>query len=230
MSNYKDLSSEELKRTLAEKQDILRRTMKPDEYKKFMQELDDCQIKIDYSKFGKPVQYPETKKEKRQRKKEEQILSTRDAGEQFSTRILAFLSVYVDEESCSFLAVLSPERTKIMKKKAAVQRNVGQFTKKEWKAMGTRIREVRKKANMKQIDLAALLGLGKDQMCRIENGKTPCKTEYLFEIAQIFNVSLDYLYFGENEYSAVQEIVKMCKGKGLKKIRKAKDILEAFFK
>ena len=36
MSNYKDLSSEELKRTLAEKQDILRRTMKPDEYKKFM--------------------------------------------------------------------------------------------------------------------------------------------------------------------------------------------------
>ena len=69
MSNYKDLSSEELKRTLAEKQDILRRTMKPDEYKKFMQELDDCQIKIDYSKFGKPVQYPETKKEKRQRKK-----------------------------------------------------------------------------------------------------------------------------------------------------------------
>ena len=43
MSNYKDLSSEELKRTLAEKQDILRRTMKPDEYKKFMQELDDCQ-------------------------------------------------------------------------------------------------------------------------------------------------------------------------------------------
>lgn len=57
MSNYKDLSSEELKRTLAEKQDILRRTMKPDEYKKFMQELDDCQIKIDYSKFGKPVQY-----------------------------------------------------------------------------------------------------------------------------------------------------------------------------
>ena len=55
MSNYKDLSSEELKRTLAEKQDILRRTMKPDEYKKFMQELDDCQIKIDYSKFGMEV-------------------------------------------------------------------------------------------------------------------------------------------------------------------------------
>lgn len=69
MSNYKDLSSEELKRTLAEKQDILRRTMKPDEYKKFMQELDDCQIKIDYSKFGKPVQYPKQRKKSGKGKK-----------------------------------------------------------------------------------------------------------------------------------------------------------------
>lgn len=91
MSNYKDLSSEELKRTLAEKQDILRRTMKPDEYKKFMQELDDCQIKIDYSKFGKPVQYPETKKEKRQRKKEERILSK---ASREKPKILLFLQLY----------------------------------------------------------------------------------------------------------------------------------------
>lgn len=91
MSNYKDLSSEELKRTLAEKQDILRRTMKPDEYKKFMQELDDCQIKIDYSKFGKPVQYPETKKEKWQRKKEERILSK---ASREKPKILLFLQPY----------------------------------------------------------------------------------------------------------------------------------------
>ena len=69
MSNYKDLSSEELKRTLAEKQDILRRTMKPDEYKKFMQELDDCQIKIDYSKFGKLFNIPKQRKKSGKGKK-----------------------------------------------------------------------------------------------------------------------------------------------------------------
>lgn len=64
MSNYGDLSSEELKRTLAERQETLRKIMTPDEYKKLMQEIDDCQIKIDYSKFGKPVDFQEEKKEK----------------------------------------------------------------------------------------------------------------------------------------------------------------------
>lgn len=64
MGNYGDLSSEELKRTLAERQETLRKIMTPDEYKKFMQEIDDCQIKIDYSKFGKPVDFQEEKKEK----------------------------------------------------------------------------------------------------------------------------------------------------------------------
>jgi len=41
-------------------------------------------------------------------------------------------------------------------------------------------------------------------------------------------VSLDYLYFGKNECSEVGEIVEMCRGKGLKEIRKASYILRAF--
>ena len=111
MSNYKDLSSEELKRTLAEKQDILRRTMKPDEYKKFMQELDDCQIKIDYSKFGKPVQYPETKKEKRQRKKEEQkresiqYLSILSKASREKPKILLFFATVLTKIFPLFLTI-----------------------------------------------------------------------------------------------------------------------------
>lgn len=116
-----------------------------------------------------------------------------------------------------------------MKKKAVAQKDVKQFTEEEWKAMGTRIREAREEAGMKQIDLATLLAIGKNQMYRIENGQTPCKTEYLFEISQILGVSLDYLYFGENECSEVGEIVEMCRGKGLKEIHKAADILRAFF-
>lgn len=116
-----------------------------------------------------------------------------------------------------------------MKKEAVAQKNVRQFTEEECKAMGTRIREAREEVGMKQINLATLLAIGKNQMYRIENGQTPCKTEYLFEISQILGVSLDYLYFGENECSEVEEIVKMCRGKGLKEIRKAKNILRAFF-
>ena len=116
-----------------------------------------------------------------------------------------------------------------MKKDVVAQKDVRQFTEEEWKAMGTRIREVREKLGMKQIDLATFLAIGKNQMYRIESGLTPCKTEYIFEISQILGVSLDYLYFGENECSEVGEIVEMCRGKGLKEIRKASDILRAFF-
>lgn len=116
-----------------------------------------------------------------------------------------------------------------MKKEAVAQKNVRQFTEEEWKAMGTRIREAREEVGMKQIDMAILLAIGKNQMYRIESGQTPCKTEYLFEISQLLGVSLDYLYFGENECSEVGEIVEICRGKGLKEIRKAADILRVFF-
>lgn len=51
----------------------------------------------------------------------------------------------------------------------------------------------------------------------------------IFEISQILGVSLDYLYFGENECSEVGEIVEMCRGKGVKEIRKAVLILKAYF-
>lgn len=116
-----------------------------------------------------------------------------------------------------------------MKKDVVAQKDVRQFTDEEWRAMGTRIREAREEAGMKQIDLATILAIGKNQMYRIESGLTPCKTEYLFEISQILSVSLDYLYFGENECSGAGEIVEMCRGKGVKEIRKAVLILKAYF-
>ncbi|RKI23493.1 XRE family transcriptional regulator [bacterium 1xD8-6] len=109
------------------------------------------------------------------------------------------------------------------------EKRCSSITEGEWRAMGTRIREAREKLGMKQIDLATFLAIGKNQMYRIESGLTPCKTEYIFEISQILGVSLDYLYFGENECSEVGEIVEMCRGKGVKEIRKAVLILKAYF-
>ena len=88
------------------------------------------------------------------------------------------------------------------------------------------------------------LAIGKNQMYRIENGKVPCKTEYLYEIAQVLDVSLDYLFFGKREGAetsayveavdsenekTVQEIVALCKGKDTATVHKALDILKVFF-
>ena len=124
------------------------------------------------------------------------------------------------------------------------QKNVAMLGDKELEAMGNRIREAREKKGIKQIELALQLAIGKNQMYRIENGKVPCKTEYLYEIAQVLDVSLDYLFFGKREdeetsahvdtdeydnEKAVQEIVTLCKGKDAAEVHKALDILRVFF-
>ncbi|MBR1742820.1 MAG: helix-turn-helix transcriptional regulator [Lachnospiraceae bacterium] len=116
------------------------------------------------------------------------------------------------------------------------QKNVARLTDAELEAMGRRIREAREKKGVKQIELALQLAIGKNQMYRIESGQTPCKTEYLYEIAQVLDVSLDYLFFGNRDCKtitenddAVQEIVSLCGGKDLETVHKALNILKAFF-
>ena len=124
------------------------------------------------------------------------------------------------------------------------QKNVTMLGDKELEAMGNRIREAREKKGIKQIELALQLAIGKNQMYRIENGKVPCKTEYLYEIAQVLDVSLDYLFFGKREDAetsayveaddtdnekAVQEIVALCKEKDTATVHKALGILRVFF-
>lgn len=124
------------------------------------------------------------------------------------------------------------------------QKNVTMLGDAELEAMGSRIREAREKKGIKQIELALQLAIGKNQMYRIENGKVPCKTEYLYEIAQVLDVSLDYLFFGKKEDAetsahvkavdsenekAVQEIVALCKEKDTASVHKALDILRVFF-
>ena len=116
------------------------------------------------------------------------------------------------------------------------QKNVAQLTDVELEAMGRRIREAREKKGIKQIELALQLAIGKNQMYRIESGQVPCKTEYLYEIAQVLDVSLDYLFFGNKDNETVsesdktvQEIVSLCTGKDSETVHKALNILRAFF-
>lgn len=65
--------------------------------------------------------------------------------------------------------------------------------------MGSRIQKARKEKNMKQSDLACLLGISSDQMSNIENGRVICKTEYLFIMEQVHDVSATYLLHGHDD-------------------------------
>lgn len=70
------------------------------------------------------------------------------------------------------------------------------FDYKQIKAMGKRIKIIRKKHNMTQEQLADILGISSDQISNIELGKSACKTDHIFLLTQIFNVSADYLFEG----------------------------------
>ncbi len=72
------------------------------------------------------------------------------------------------------------------------------FTENDMKGMGKRIQNLRKSKGIKAIDFADIIGVGKDQLSRIENGKVVCKTEYLFTIARQLEITTDYLLYGDD--------------------------------
>lgn len=73
------------------------------------------------------------------------------------------------------------------------------FDSNQIKAMGKRIKKVRKKHNMTQEQLADILGISSDQISNIELGKSACKTDHIFLLTQIFDVSADYLLKGRRK-------------------------------
>ena len=69
--------------------------------------------------------------------------------------------------------------------------------------VGERIKKLRKERDLTQNQLSEMLDYTSErQLQRIENGETGCTIDKLMEIAQILNVSTDYLLFG-TEYRVV---------------------------
>ncbi len=58
---------------------------------------------------------------------------------------------------------------------------------------GLRLKKLRKQADEKQADLAALLGVKPNQIVEMENGRKTTTFERLTIICQHYNVSADYL-------------------------------------
>ncbi len=77
-----------------------------------------------------------------------------------------------------------------------MEREVKLFTEDTMKDMGKRIQDARKNKGFKAIGFADIIGIGKDQLSRIENGRVACKIEYLYLIAQYLEISIDYILFG----------------------------------
>lgn len=78
----------------------------------------------------------------------------------------------------------------------------------QWE-VGQRIQEARLTKGIAGVEVAAYLGIGKNQMSRIENGKANCTIPQLYVLSQLLDCSVDYLMFGKqpsSPYSIQQEV------------------------
>jgi transcriptional regulator with XRE-family HTH domain len=72
--------------------------------------------------------------------------------------------------------------------------------------IGKRILELRKKAALSQSQLANKVGVSLVQLQRYENKGVQPPADILKNLADIFNVSIDFLVYGNNEEKAQQAI------------------------
>ena len=68
-------------------------------------------------------------------------------------------------------------------------------------AFAVRLKELRKEANLTQVELAKRLGIGQSSYADWERGKKKPTQENLVKIAQVLNVSIDYLVGNSEEKS-----------------------------
>lgn len=93
-------------------------------------------------------------------------------------------------------------------------------------SMGTRIQEKRIEKGIKAIDFAELMGISKDQLSRIENGRTVCRTEHLYVISQLLGVSVDYLLFGNELDRIRKEIYTLTEDMNQEDVQKAMQVIK----
>ncbi len=67
------------------------------------------------------------------------------------------------------------------------------------KETGSRIRALRIGRNLTQAEVAAVIGLEPKSFSKIERGITGCSIDTLVLLSDYFQVTLDYLVFGNNQ-------------------------------
>ena len=90
-------------------------------------------------------------------------------------------------------------------------------------AFAERLKELRKQANLTQVELAKRLGIGQSSYADWERGRKKPTQEHLVKISQVFSVSIDYLVGNSEEKSNDLDNVELLfrmNSKGLSKEEK----------
>lgn len=83
------------------------------------------------------------------------------------------------------------------------------YTEEVRKNIADRIGELMKVFHFTNIDFANMLGISDRTLSRILKAENDCATPYLYEIAQIFNVSMDYLCYGKPSLPGSGELAEL---------------------
>ena len=73
------------------------------------------------------------------------------------------------------------------------------------RAIGQRIREIRKRLKLKGEELGQILGVSKGTVSAYERGEAKVSPEYLIRLAELGGVTLDWLVAGEERCGQVRE-------------------------
>lgn len=68
----------------------------------------------------------------------------------------------------------------------------------------TKIKELRNEKNLSQLDIAQITGFAKNTICAWEKGRAQPNFETLIKLADVFEVSIDYLLGRENDFGIVK--------------------------
>lgn len=99
-------------------------------------------------------------------------------------------------------------------------------------SIGKRIRAARKKRNMTQIQLANKVFISESYLALIELNKRNPSTDVVIRLAEVLNVSADYLLLDDapqNDLTLFNEWRTLMKGRSPKEIEAAHNLIKAFF-
>ena len=87
---------------------------------------------------------------------------------------------------------------------------IREFDKNVQYEIGQRIQEARLAKGIAGVEVAAYLGIGKNQMSRIETGRANCTIPQLYVLAQLLDCSVEYILFGKQNLSTYSDEQEKC--------------------
>ncbi|MEK3886566.1 helix-turn-helix domain-containing protein [Bacillus sp. FSL K6-3431] len=99
-------------------------------------------------------------------------------------------------------------------------------------SIGQRVKKLRLKHNLTQLQMAEFLGIGRSNLGHIENDRVELESKYATKLAEKFNTSVEYILTGEGEAETdpdIRTLHRAAKDMTPEQRKKAIKILEATF-